>query len=198
MGEAMNLIICFPVKWRRLIRESDLIAGRVQVRKVQRDLVGVVKVHDQIYVFDGRCPHAGRSLHGCEVNSGGVMECPSHGLRLRADFSAMPGPRAIPVTQLTFRLSDGIVEISRGARRRKPSPGETSLTGLSLTGLSLGPRAGPRRPGSSARRAGCGSPRRRDAADRREWPGPAANCGVRRPGHQRRPARFPASRWNRP
>jgi nitrite reductase/ring-hydroxylating ferredoxin subunit len=111
----------FSVKWRRLIRESDLIASRVQVRKVQRDLAGVVKVQGRIYVFDGRCPHAGRSLHGCEVTSGGIMECPSHGLRLSLTPPACSA-KAIPVTQLAFRLSDGIVEISRGALRRKHPP----------------------------------------------------------------------------
>lgn len=110
------------MKWRRLIRESDLIAGRVQVRKVQRNLVGVVKVAGRIYVFDGRCPHAGRSLHGCEVTRGGIMECPGHGLRL--SLTSPPYlAKAIPVTQLAFRLSGDIIEISRGTLRRKHRPG---------------------------------------------------------------------------
>jgi len=118
----MKLDLMLPVKWRRLIRKRDLIAGQVQVRKVQRDLVGVVKVGGQIYVFDGRCPHAGRSLQGCEVTARGLMKCPGHSFQL----SLTPQPcsvNAIPITSLTFRVRDGIVEVDRSALRRKRASG---------------------------------------------------------------------------
>lgn len=114
----MKLDHMLLVKWRRLARETDLMPGKVQVRKVLSHLVGVVKVDGQIYVFDGRCPHAGRSLQGGEVSSRGIMECPGHGLRL--SLGSQPCPvNAIPITQLTFRVRNGVVEINRGALRRK-------------------------------------------------------------------------------
>jgi nitrite reductase/ring-hydroxylating ferredoxin subunit len=96
----------------------DLIADQVQVREIRRHLVGVVKIGGQIYVFDGRCPHAGRSLEGCEVTAYGLMKCPAHGFQL----SLTPQPcsvNAIPLTSLTCRVRDGIVEVDRGALRRK-------------------------------------------------------------------------------
>lgn len=116
----MKLDHMLPVKWGRLTRETDLIPGKIQVRKVLRHLVGVVKVNGQIHVFDGRCPHAGRSLQGGEVSSRGIMECPGHGLLL--SLGSQPCPvNAVPLTQLTFRVRNGVVEINRSALRRKRS-----------------------------------------------------------------------------
>ena len=107
-----------PVKWRRLTRETDLTPGKIQVRKVLSHLVGVVKLDEQVYGFEGRCPHAGRSLQDGEVSSGGIMECPGHGLRL--SLGSQPCPvNAIPLAQLTFRVRNGVVEIKRSALRRK-------------------------------------------------------------------------------
>lgn len=50
------------------------------------------------------------------------MAGPAHGLQL----ALVPQPcsvSAIPLTPLTFRVRDGIVEVDRGALRRKRSPG---------------------------------------------------------------------------
>ena len=60
----MRLDHLLPLKWLSLIRESDLTPGKVQVRKILWHQVGVVKVRDRIYVFDGSCPHTGRSPQG--------------------------------------------------------------------------------------------------------------------------------------
>jgi nitrite reductase/ring-hydroxylating ferredoxin subunit len=115
----MKLDSMRTVKWRRLIREADLVPGKVQVRKALWHLVGVVKVNGRVYVFDGSCPHAGRSLQGSEVTSRGIMECPGHGLRL--SLGSQPcSVDAIPLTQLAFRVRNGVVEINRSALRRKP------------------------------------------------------------------------------
>lgn len=111
----------FSVKWRRLIQESDLASSKVQVRKVFGYLVGVAKVGGRIYVFDGRCPHGGRSLQDIEVAPRGVLVCPGHGIKL----SLSPQPcsaGAVPLAKLPFRVRNGVVEIDwrllRKSRRR--------------------------------------------------------------------------------
>jgi nitrite reductase/ring-hydroxylating ferredoxin subunit len=114
----MALSYVLPVKWRMLIRESDLVPGKVEVRRVFGHLLGVAKVNSRIYVFDGKCPHAGRSLQDSEVTRHGVLVCPGHGLQ----FSLTPQPcsvNAMPLPQLPFRVRGGAVEINRDCLRKK-------------------------------------------------------------------------------
>ena len=107
-----------PLKWLTLIREADLAPGTVQVRMVLWHRVGVVKVRDQIYVFEGSCPHTGRSLQGGAATCQGIIECPWHGLRLSLGSQPFPA-NAMPLTQLTFRVRKGTVAIDRTALRRR-------------------------------------------------------------------------------
>ena len=146
----MKLDLMLPVRWRKLTREMDLIAGQVQIHKVRRHLVGVVKTDEQIYVFDGRCPHAGRSLEGCQVTAPGIIKCPAHGFRL----SLSPQPcsvHAIPLITWTCRVRDGIVEVDRNALRRKRPPDGWSRTDSRNPVESLSAR-GPRDRGMPRRR----------------------------------------------
>jgi nitrite reductase/ring-hydroxylating ferredoxin subunit len=114
----MRLDHLLPLKWRSLIREDEITPGEVQVRTILWHRLGVVRVRDRIYVFEGSCPHAGRSLQGGAVTSQGIIECPWHGLRLW--LGCQPGPAsAVPVTQLAFRVRNGIIAIDRSALRRK-------------------------------------------------------------------------------
>jgi nitrite reductase/ring-hydroxylating ferredoxin subunit len=113
----MVLGYLLAVKWRVLIRESDLVPGKVEVRKVFGHLTGIVKINGHIYVFDGKCPHAGRSLQGSEVTRHGILVCPGHGLQ----FSLTPqscsvNARLLP--QLPFRVRDGAIEINRDFLRK--------------------------------------------------------------------------------
>jgi nitrite reductase/ring-hydroxylating ferredoxin subunit len=111
-GDVVVLGHLLPVKWRPLIRESDLVPGKVEVRKVFGHLTGIVKTNGHIYVFGGKCPHAGRSLQDSEVTGHGILVCPGHGLQ----FSLTPQPcsvNAMPLPQLSFRVCDGMVEINR-------------------------------------------------------------------------------------
>ena len=109
-----------PLGWRSLIRESDLVPGKTQVRKVFGRLVGVAKINGQIYVFDGRCPHAGRSLRDSEVTPQGILVCPGHGLRF--SLGSQPGPvDAVPLAQSSFRVRNGMVEVDwRCLRKKRP------------------------------------------------------------------------------
>jgi nitrite reductase/ring-hydroxylating ferredoxin subunit len=114
----MAFCYILPVKWRILIRESDLIPGKVEVRKIFRRVIGIVKINGSVYVFDGRCPHAGRSLQDSEVAQHGILVCPGHGLR----FSLIPQPcsvNAMLIPQLPFRVRGGMVEINRDLLREK-------------------------------------------------------------------------------
>lgn len=100
----------FPVKWLRLIRECDLAPSEVRVRKILGRLVGVAKINGRIYVFNGKCPHGGRSLQDSEVTPQGILVCPGHGLRY--SLSPQPYPAdAEPLAQSLFRIRDGVVEI---------------------------------------------------------------------------------------
>jgi nitrite reductase/ring-hydroxylating ferredoxin subunit len=109
-----------PVGWRSLIRESDLVPGKTQVRKVLGRLVGIAKINGRIYVFDGRCPHAGRSLRDSEVTPQGILVCPGHGLRF--SLGSQPGSAdAIPLAQSSFRVRNGMVEVDwRCLRKKRP------------------------------------------------------------------------------
>ncbi|MFL6128786.1 MAG: Rieske (2Fe-2S) protein [Mycobacteriales bacterium] len=103
-------------RWHGLVRAADLVPGRVVVRRVRGRLVGVATVGGRVRVFDGSCPHAGRSLHGAAVSDRGVVVCPRHGLKLTLE-EAPCAAGARPVTPLPFRLRDGVVEVDRGAMR---------------------------------------------------------------------------------
>jgi nitrite reductase/ring-hydroxylating ferredoxin subunit len=106
------------VRWHWLMREADLAEGKIRERQVLGRLVGAVKVDGNIYVFDGRCPHAGRSLHDGEVSSSGIVECPGHGLR----YSLTTQPcwaNVMPLSHVAFRIHDGAIEIDLQALRAK-------------------------------------------------------------------------------
>lgn len=114
----MALTYVLPVKWRMLIQESDLIPGKAEVRRIFGRLIGVAKINSQIYVFDGKCPHAGRSLQDSEVTRHGILVCPGHGIQ----FSLVPQPysvNAMLLPQLPFRARDGVIEINRHFLRKK-------------------------------------------------------------------------------
>ena len=113
----MALGYVFLGKWRSLIRESDIAPGKVEVRKVLGRIVGIAKIDGHIYVFDGKCPHAGRSLRNCEVSSRGIIVCPGHGFLLSLSRRAHPD-NTIPLSQLAFRVRGGFLEINRDALRR--------------------------------------------------------------------------------
>lgn len=99
-------------KWRSLIPVAGLASGKVQVRAIMGRLVAAVRIGDSIYVFDGRCPHAGVSLHGEEVKQDGIIECPKHSMRLSLD--ALPcSYHARLVRHVPFRVNDGMVEVNR-------------------------------------------------------------------------------------
>lgn len=116
-GDVIVLGYLLPAKWQILIRESDLVPGKVEVRKVFGHLTGIVKINGRIYVFDGKCPHAGRSLQDSEVTRRGILVCSGHGLQ----FSLAPQPcsvNAMPLPQLSFRVRGGVVEINRDCLRK--------------------------------------------------------------------------------
>src|ERR1700693_730412 len=99
----------FSLKWHRLLGESKVISGKVQVHKVLGRLVGITNVNGSVYVFDGRCPHAGRSLQDSVVTPGGTVVCSRHGLRLSLD-PQLRSAGALPLTPYAFRICDGYVE----------------------------------------------------------------------------------------
>lgn len=118
------MLASLKFRWRGLIRARDLPSGKVLVRRVRGRLVGVANVGDNIYVFDGRCPHAGQSLHGVAVSDRGIVECPKHGLKLALGKSPCSAnasscsANAMPVAQLPFRVRDGVIEVNRAALRQ--------------------------------------------------------------------------------
>jgi nitrite reductase/ring-hydroxylating ferredoxin subunit len=103
-------------RWHGLIRVADLLPGKILVKRVRGQLVGVVGIGDNIYVFDGRCPHAGQSLHDTAVSDRGIVECPRHGLKLT--LKEWPCPTDVmQLAQLPFRVRDGLIEVDRGGLR---------------------------------------------------------------------------------
>lgn len=114
----MKLRSILPMRWGRLIKEADLVPGKIQVRKIPGRLIGAVSIDGNIYVFDGRCPHAGRSLAGSDVSSDGIVVCPGHGLRY-ALISQPCSVNPMPLNQLPFRVRDGVIEVDRYALRRR-------------------------------------------------------------------------------
>jgi nitrite reductase/ring-hydroxylating ferredoxin subunit len=107
----------FSLKWHRLMGESEITPGKVQVHKVLGRLVGIANVNGRVYVFDGRCPHAGRSLQDSVVTPGGIVVCPRHGFRLPL-YSQPRSADAMPLTRYSFRICKGYIEIDRQALLR--------------------------------------------------------------------------------
>ena len=108
----------FSLKWHRLMGEGEVIPGKVQVHKVLGRLVGITSINGSVYVFDGRCPHAGRSLQDSVVTPCGNVVCSKHGFRL----SLYPPPcsiDAMPLTRYAFRICNGYIEIDRQALLRR-------------------------------------------------------------------------------
>jgi nitrite reductase/ring-hydroxylating ferredoxin subunit len=114
------MVASLRFRWRGLTRAKDLPPGEVLVRRVRGRLVGVADVGDNIYVFDGRCPHAGQSLHGAAVSDRGIVVCPKHGLTL-ALVDLPCSANAMPVARLPFRVRDGVIEVNRGALKVRRS-----------------------------------------------------------------------------
>jgi nitrite reductase/ring-hydroxylating ferredoxin subunit len=108
----------FSLKWHRLMGESEVIPGKVQVHKVLGRLVGITSIDGSVYVFDGRCPHAGRSLEDSVVTPGGTVVCPRHGLRLFLCPQPCPAG-AMPLARYAFRICNGHIEIDRQALLRR-------------------------------------------------------------------------------
>jgi nitrite reductase/ring-hydroxylating ferredoxin subunit len=108
----------FSLKWHRLIGESEVIPGRVQVHKVLGRLVGITNLNGNVYVFDGRCPHAGRSLQDSAVTPGGTVVCSKHGLRLSL-YPQTCSDNAMLLTRYAFRICNGYIEIDRQALLRR-------------------------------------------------------------------------------
>lgn len=109
----------FSLKWHRLIGESEVVPGKVQVHKVLGRLVGITNVDGSVHVFDGRCPHAGRSLQGSTVTPGGTVVCSKHGFPL----SLYPEPCSVgapPLARYVFRILNGYIEIDRQGLLRRP------------------------------------------------------------------------------
>lgn len=102
--------------WRRLVNAADVPVDRVLVVRASGRLIGMVGTSGRIFVFDGRCSHAGQSLHGAPVTDEGAIVCPRHGLKV-AVGSAPCRLNAMPVTSLPFRVRDGAVEVPRTWRR---------------------------------------------------------------------------------
>ncbi len=111
------MLVSLKFSWRGLARTADLSPGRVLARRVRGRLVGVVEIGGNIYVFDGRCPHAGQSLHDAAVSGRGTVECPKHGLKLALEKSQCPAD-SIPAAQLPFRVRDGVIEVDTGALKK--------------------------------------------------------------------------------
>jgi nitrite reductase/ring-hydroxylating ferredoxin subunit/predicted HicB family RNase H-like nuclease len=121
-----KLVAFLGARWYALVRAADLPPGRVWVRKVGRQLVGVAASGDNVYVFDGRCPHAGQSLQDAEVCDSGVVICPRHALKLA--LKKVPcSAQARPIAQLPFRVRDGVIEVDR--RNLRPCPAGTLPAG---------------------------------------------------------------------
>jgi nitrite reductase/ring-hydroxylating ferredoxin subunit len=108
----------FSLKWHRLMGESEVIPGKVQVHKVLGRLVGITNVDGIVYVFDGRCPHAGRSLQDSVVTPSGTVVCSKHGIRLSLSPQSCPFG-AMPLTRYAFRICNGYIEIDRQALLRR-------------------------------------------------------------------------------
>jgi nitrite reductase/ring-hydroxylating ferredoxin subunit len=108
----------FSLKWHRLAGESEILPGKVQVHKVLGHLVGVANVNGRVYVFDGRCPHAGRSLQDSVVTPGGIVVCSRHGFGLPL-YPQSRSADAMPLTRYAFRISNGYIEIDRQALMRR-------------------------------------------------------------------------------
>jgi nitrite reductase/ring-hydroxylating ferredoxin subunit len=111
-GHVMQSWFFSLVKWLPLIKAADMVPGKVHVRVINGRQVAASRVNEHIYVFDGRCPHAGQSLDGGEVTRNGILECPRHSLRLSLNASPCAA-NSRPVTHVPFRVRDGMVEVNR-------------------------------------------------------------------------------------
>jgi nitrite reductase/ring-hydroxylating ferredoxin subunit len=107
----------FSLKWHRLMGESEVLPGKVQVRKALGRLIGVANINGSVHVFDARCPHLGRSLQGSVVTPSGTVICSSHGREL-SFYPPSDSVDVMPLTRFAFRIYNGYIEVDRQALLR--------------------------------------------------------------------------------
>lgn len=95
-----------------LCRIDDLIERQGQFFLVDGQPICLVRIGDQVYALDDRCPHAGASLSRGYVE-GDVVRCRIHhwGFRL-SDGACVDGPNACyGARTMPVRIVDGQVEV---------------------------------------------------------------------------------------
>lgn len=112
------MLISLHPRWRALAPVADVPPGRVLVRRLRGQLIGATRISGSVHVFEGRCPHAGQSLHNLTVSGCGTVECPRHGLKLALAESLCPADSR-PVTPLPFRIRGGVIEVSVAPLRKR-------------------------------------------------------------------------------
>lgn len=99
-------------RWIEIATLSEINSGEVLFRKLEGRSLIVSRSGDHLAVFDDRCPHAGTSLMGAEVDDGEII-CPLH----YASFDcrsgeAIAGPTTQSLTSHPCRLLDDRIAVA--------------------------------------------------------------------------------------
>jgi nitrite reductase/ring-hydroxylating ferredoxin subunit len=87
--------------------------GRRLLRREGRE-IALFRVAGRHYALDDRCPHAGASLCGGQLE-GGSVRCRAHGLRFDLATGCLHGHSGFGVAAYAVREHEGRIQIDLGA-----------------------------------------------------------------------------------
>lgn len=92
---------------------DQLRLGQVASHVVEGRAVIVATTAEGSFVYDARCPHAEFTIGPGPLWDGVEVRCDIHGARYRADEkgAVVCGPALEPLTVLTSRVVDGMLEV---------------------------------------------------------------------------------------
>lgn len=116
-GTGVNRTAWFeaPKKFTAVMAEADLPEGEPRSVRAGRAQVVLVRQNGHIHALCETCAHAGGPLGKGKLEDG-LITCPWHGSQYRvSDGEVVHGPSAYSQPCLEVRISEGQIEVRRGA-----------------------------------------------------------------------------------
>jgi nitrite reductase/ring-hydroxylating ferredoxin subunit len=97
--------------FERLVSLDELQPCHTRVLDHRGQKVMLVRLGDEVRVYDARCPHARTVIPETRLGDDLLIECPMHGARFSAEDGARhDGPSCADMTAWPVRIVDGYVE----------------------------------------------------------------------------------------
>lgn len=98
--------------WAPVARLEELATGKIVAVDVCGHPLVLVRLGDEVFALDGRCPHRGGPMEAGWL-TGEVISCPWHAFEFEVRSGAVVWPEGWePLDSYPARLLDGVVEVA--------------------------------------------------------------------------------------